>query len=139
MRKRIAILLLLASLAGRLCAQPATEGRRLFVQIEEILSELGDISGLKPLRPVKHDLITKPQIRQFLDQRIQEEIKPEELSAEELALKKFGFVPQDFDLRKTTVELLSEQAAAFYDYHKKKLFVLDSAPPALQQVALVHE
>jgi hypothetical protein len=115
------------------------QDNRLFQQIEEMLGELSKISGLNRLRPIEHDLITRPQIRQFLDRRIEEEIKPEELRAEELALKKFGLVPQDFDLKKTTVELLTEQAAAFYDFRKKKLFILDSAPQALQQVALVHE
>ena len=30
----------------------------------------------------------------------------------------FGFIPQDFDLAKETVDLVSEQAAAFYDYRK---------------------
>jgi len=53
---------------------------------------------------------------------------PEEIRAEELTLKKFGFVPPDFDLAKTTVDLLTEQAAAFYDYNKKKLFITDSTP-----------
>jgi hypothetical protein len=38
------------------------------------------------------------------------------------------------------VDLMSEQAAAFYDYHKKRLFVLDNTPPGQeQQLALAHE
>ncbi len=52
----------------------------------------------------------------------------------------FGFVPQDFNLQQESVELVSEQAAAFYDYNKKRLFVLESTPSgAEQQLALVHE
>jgi len=38
-----------------------------------------------------------------------------------------GLIPSDFDLRQNTVDLLTEQAAAFYDYNKKKLFVLEGA------------
>jgi len=78
-------------------------------------------------------------VRQYIEQRVQEEVKPEELRAEELVLKKFGFVSQEFDLKKTTIDLLSEQAAAFYDYRKKKLYVLDSSSTAVQEIALVHE
>ena len=65
---------------------------------------------------------------------------PEQLRAEELTLKMFGFIPQDFNLAKETVDLVSEQAAAFYDYSKKRLFVLDSTSEgAEQRVALAHE
>ena len=38
--------------------------------------------------------------------------KPEEIRLEELALKKLGFVPKDYDLKASTIELMAEQAAA---------------------------
>ena len=47
-----------------------------------------------------------------------------EVRAEELTLKLFGLVPADFNLVGETVDLLSEQTAAFYDYNKKRLFIL---------------
>jgi hypothetical protein len=51
-----------------------------------------------------------------------------------------GLVPKDFDLRKNTLELLTEQAAAFYDYNQKRLFVLKGAGDGEEQrVALIHE
>jgi hypothetical protein len=130
-------MLLAAALVAQPPAQP--EHQRLFREIETILADLQEITGLKPLKPVPHEFIAREQLRQFLEERIKEEIKPEELRAEELTLKKFGLVPRDFDLKKTTVDLLTEQAAAFYDYRKKRLYVLDSASEALQQVVLVHE
>ena len=67
-------------------------------------------------------------------------MKPEELRAEEITLKKIGFVPADFNLEQSTVDLLTEQAAAFYDYHKKKLFLTDwASSSSMQDAALVHE
>jgi len=52
----------------------------------------------------------------------------------------FGLVPPDFNLMGETVDLLSEQAAAFYDYNKKRLFILDSTKDDEEaQLALVHE
>ncbi len=65
--------------------------------------------------------------------------RPAEIRAEELTLKKFGLVPQDFDLKQSTVDLMTEQAAAFYDDKRKKLFLLEGSSGPLQQVALVHE
>jgi hypothetical protein len=89
--------------------------------------------------PVPCDFISKEKINEFLQKRVKEVAKPEEVRAEELTLKKFGLVPADFDLAKTTVDLLTEQAAAFYDYDKKKLFVTDSTPSDTQEPVLAHE
>ncbi len=66
-------------------------------------------------------------------------VKPEEIRAEELTLKMFGFVPQDFDLKKNTLDLLTEQTAAFYDFHEKKLFITDWAATKMEEEALIHE
>jgi hypothetical protein len=142
MKKLLAALVLTAILlASALVAQaPVQDDRqRLFREIETILADLQEITGLKPLKPVPHEFIARAQVKQFLEEQIKAEVRPEELRAEELTLKMFGFVPADFDLKKATVDLLTEQAAAFYDFRKKRLYVLESAPEGLQQVALVHE
>jgi hypothetical protein len=78
-------------------------------------------------------------VNEFLKDRVKESTKPDEVRAEEMTLKKLGFVPADFNLEKSTVDLLTEQAAAFYDYHRKKLFLTDWAPSTMQESALVHE
>src|SRR5207248_9683327 len=82
---------------------------------------------------------SKSQLRQFLMKRIKKTLKPEELYADELSLKMFGLVPADFDLRKSTIDLLTEQAAAFYDYDKKKLFLLEGSSLKSESTTLAHE
>ncbi|HSB14894.1 MAG TPA: hypothetical protein VLE22_10580, partial [Bryobacteraceae bacterium] len=146
MKKLLAGLLVVLSGVGAAHLRAASQvvrlgggSNELFNQIEQVLAGLTEITGMKPVKKVAYDTIDKARVNQFLNERIKEFIKPEEIRAEELALKKFGFVPQDFDLKKTSVELMTEQAAAFYDFRKKKLFILESAPEAVQQVALVHE
>ncbi len=108
-------------------------------EIDGILKELSNITGFPVRHEVVFESITREQVNRFLQERIEEVVKPEELKAEELTLKKFGFVPADFDLKKITVDLLTEQAAAFYDFHRKKLFITDWAPSEMRNVALVHE
>jgi hypothetical protein len=103
------------------------------------MSELAAISGFSVRHPVVFESITRDQVSQFLQERIKDSVKPEEIRAEELTLKKFGFVSQDFDLKKTTLELLTEQTAAFYDFHRKKLYITDWAAASVQDEALVHE
>lgn len=135
MNKLLALGLFAAALAAP--ARPQPEPR--FGEIDRIAAELGGISGLKPLRRIECAGITKEGVKRFLEQQVKENVKPEEIRIEETTLKKLGFVPQDFDLKATTIELLTEQAAAFYDYRKKKLFVIDSGTDIVQHSALVHE
>ena len=121
-------------------AQDQPEDRRqIFREIDRSLQELASISGLKAKKRIRYDLITRDKVNQFLKDRVKESVKPDDLRAEEITLKKLGFVPPDFNLEKSTVDLLTEQAAAFYDYHKKKLFLTDWAPSGMQETALVHE
>ena len=101
--------------------------------------ELTQFSGMELRHAVPCDFITKEKINEFLKKRVKEVAKPEEIRAEELTLKKFGLVPPDFDLAKSTVDLLTEQAAAFYDYDKKKLFITESTPSDTQEPVLAHE
>ena len=116
---------------------------QLFEEIGDILGDLSKITGLPAPKTVASDTISKDGLKKFLEDRIKELVKPEEIRAEETTLKKLGLVPRDFDLKKMTIDLLTEQAAAFYDYQKKKLFVIESGsgggPDFAQRPVLVHE
>ncbi|MEZ5356871.1 MAG: hypothetical protein R2762_29890 [Bryobacteraceae bacterium] len=105
----------------------------------EILAQLSGITGLEVRERVIEHTMKRDELKAYFDERIDEAVKPEEIRIEELALKKLGFVPADFDLRKTTVDLMSEQAAAFYDYRKKKMVLLEGDPGVMRDMALVHE
>jgi hypothetical protein len=118
----------------------AADDRPLFSEIPAMEESLSQISGLRFLHEVPYGTLTKDQLRKSLEERIRKTIKPAELRAEELTLKMLGLVPQDFDLRQNTVDLLTEQAAAFYDYNKKKLFILEGSSAGTDdRIALVHE
>jgi hypothetical protein len=138
-RRLCAIAALVLTFFLRAAAQTDPGAKAICAQAGAISRELTGISGMKLLHPVPCDFISKDKIKAFLKQRVKEETNPEDIRAEELTLKKFGLVPQDFDLRSTTVDLLAEQAAAFYDYDRKKLFIIDSTPSATQEPVLAHE
>jgi hypothetical protein len=135
MLARLALLALLSSLAA---AQQKPSN--LFQEVDEMTASLSDITGWPVKRKVPAKIITKDEFRHQVESRMKGASNNKEVHAEELTLKMFGFIPQDFDLAKETVDLVSEQAAAFYDYSKKRLFVLDSTSEGTEQrVALVHE
>lgn len=132
-------LLLLAICGLPVLAQTNARSQALCAQIQPIAQQLTIISGMPLKHPVPCDFISKQKIEEFLNKRVKDVAKPEEIRAEELTLKKFGLVPPDFNLARNTVDLLTEQAAAFYDYDKKKLFITDSTPSENQEPVLAHE
>ena len=120
-------------------ARADTRAKELCAQADAIAVTLTQISGMPLKHRVPCDYISKEEINEFLKRRVKEVARPDDIRAEELTLKKFGLVPQDFDLAKNTIDLLTEQAAAFYDYDKKKLFITDSTPSDTQEPVLAHE
>ena len=123
------------SLAGAAFAQNA-----LFSQVDDILRALSDITGWKVQRTVPAEILSKDNFRKMVEEGVKDAEGDKETRAAEIALKMFGLVPQDFNLAQESGDLLAEQAAAFYDYRKKRLFVLDSTKNDNEQlIALAHE
>ena len=108
-------------------------------EIDSILRQLSAITGFRIRRRLPFQLITREQVNEYVKNQIRHSVRPKDIYAEELSLKKLGFVPAEFDLRQTTIDLLTEQAAAFYDFHQKKLFISDWAASSMREEALVHE
>lgn len=108
-------------------------------RIDAALADLAEISGFVVKKPVPAQSITREQVKELLNGKMKTAVKPEEIRAEELTLKMFGFVPQNYDLKKNTLELLTEQTAAFYDFREKKLFITDWAASKMEEEALIHE
>jgi len=139
--KRFVILLLLVVFRGwsQEVAPQESNGLPTAKEIDSVLRDLSEITGFRVRRHLPFQMVTRQEVNRFLKEQIKRAVKPEEIRAEEVTLKKFGFVPPGFDLRETTIELLTEQAAAFYDFHRKKLFISDWATKNMREVALVHE
>ena len=132
-----AAVLLVSTAAAGLSAQPS--GLPTAAEINGVMTALSGITGFRVRHQLPFEMVTREQINHYLREQIRIMVKPAEIRAEEITLKKFGFVPADFDLKKTTIDLLTEQAAAFYDFHRKKLFISDWAAENMRDEALVHE
>jgi hypothetical protein len=125
--------------AAWLAAQPASGARNLCSQVPDIAQSLTQISGMPLRHAVPCAFISKEKINEFLKKRVRDTERPQEIRAEEMVLKRFGFVPPDFNLADSTVDLLTEQAAAFYDYNRKKLFITETTSPESEDMVLAHE
>jgi hypothetical protein len=139
MRLRFTVLLALPFLLWGGSGKHADRSDPVFKEIDGIVKALANITGLEEEYTVPYGRMSQAELRKFLAHRIKKTLKPKEIYADELTLKLFGMVPPSFDLKKSTVDLLTEQAAAFYDYQEKKLFLLDVASFTSEETTLAHE
>jgi hypothetical protein len=119
-------------------ASPALE-QEIFSQVDKMLAAVTEITGFQARKPISRELITREGIRKLVETRLDEESTPEEIRLEELFLKKFGLVDLDFDLAAQMVDVLTEQAAALYDFQTKKLYLATWTSPDMREFSLVHE
>jgi hypothetical protein len=130
------VLLALVLAAVSLCAQPPEP----FGQVEEMLASLARITGWHPRRTIRSERLSQEKFTRMVEKSAAAAERDKSTRAIELTLKMFGLAPWDFNLARESADLLEEQAAAFYDYRKKRLYVLDSTAPGSEQViALAHE
>jgi hypothetical protein len=135
--KRILAAVLLLTLC--LLAQNPSTSDSLFSELDGISHDLEQITGLKFKKTVASAVMDKDQLRDFLSHRVEKVMKPADIKAETLTLRMLGLIPDDYDLKQETVDLLTEQAAAFYDYQKKKLFIMKGETGEAALMALAHE
>lgn len=111
----------------------------LLRKVDMYLAEASDMTGFAIERKVPAALMSSQELERYLKGKMKTEVDPNKVDTEELVLKRFGFAPPDFQLKQTTLDLLQEQAAAFYDFKAKKLYVLDHVRDGLGPELLIHE
>jgi len=107
--------------------------------VDGIILQVSKITGLKIKEPVKSAVVSREQIRGYIQERMKQTSTPERLHAQQVALQKFGLLPGGFQLEQFVVDLLAEQATAYYDPRRKQFFLSDWAPLDLQKPAIAHE
>ncbi len=128
----LAALLFVASLH----AEPAA----IFSQVDEMLAALTRITGWEVKRAVPREILSREDFAKMVEEGVQEAENDKDVHAAELTLKMLGLAPWDFNLARESGDLMTEQAAAFYDFKKKRLFILDTTEEGNEQrIALVHE
>jgi hypothetical protein len=91
----------------------------------EVLRETSEIRRLKVLRDVASGAQSRPEIEQMLISNLNASASPEDLRTSEVALRKFGLVPADFQLRPFIIDVLTEQIAGYYDPKRQKFYLAD--------------
>jgi hypothetical protein len=104
-----------------------------------VLRETSEIRQLPILHPVKSGAQSRSEIERMVIRNMDEDTAPEEMRASELALKKLGLVPQDFQMRQFLIKLLTEQVAGYYDPKVQEFYLADWIDLDGQKPVMAHE
>ena len=115
------------------------QAEQLFHEVDTILDFASKDSELPIKHGVKRRLTSRDEVVSYLKKNMAEDKDVQRLRRTELVLKKFGLLPQDFNLQNFLVDLLEEQVAGYYDAKTKTVNLLDWVSPELQRPVLAHE
>jgi hypothetical protein len=132
--------MIVAALLG--CNQRAREvqgGAELKQSIDQMMPPVERATGLKFKR---HPVVlrrSRAQVRQYVVHKFDQDVPPDELAGVQAAYRLLGLLPDTLDLRRTMVDLLTEQVAGYYDPDSNALYVGADVDPAQVRLVVSHE
>ena len=115
------------------------QAKELFKSVDEILDFVSTDTKLPIEHNVKRKLISRDEVNRYLTKKFNDDKSAKHMERDEIVLKKFGLLDQDFQLRPFLLSLLTEQIAGFYDNKTKTVNLLDWIKPDDQKPVLAHE
>ena len=106
-------------------------------EVADAIPKIEKTTGLEFKRPPVVQRKTKEEVREFLVKQLEDERSQEDLTAQQILLRRLGLIADTLDLRKLMLDLYTEQIVGFYDPATKVLYVVDGAPQ--EQVGFVVE
>jgi hypothetical protein len=128
-----------AQSGGTVAVPTNTKSAAVAAATTDVLQETSTLRKLAILRPVKSGAQSRAEIERMIMKNLDEDTTPQEMHASEVALKKLGLVPQDFQYRPFIVSLLTEQVAGYYDPKEQEFFLADWIDVDGQKPVMAHE
>jgi hypothetical protein len=111
----------------------------LAAAVDSLLPRLEQLSGLRKLSPIRMEQQSREALRQYVQDRLREEMPPEELRGLRAAYAAFGLIPDSLDLEKLMLDLYTEQVAGYYDPKTDAFYMVEGTPRDLLRPTLAHE
>lgn len=112
-------------------------------QIEVIAAQVEELRELTYETDVPTTFLDNDAFEQEVFERFEEDLAPEDADAEGRILAALGVIEPGTDVRELFLDLISGQAAGFYDTEEKEIFVKAVDPDApldtVTQITLAHE
>lgn len=104
-----------------------------------VLEETSKIRELPILRPVKSGAQSRAEIERMLVKNLYEQMTTAEMHATEVAYRKFGLAPANFEYRPLIIKVLLEQVAGYYDPVAREFYLADWLELESQKPVMAHE
>ena len=115
------------------------DSQKLFASINETLDFASKESGFAKHNAVKHQLIGEAEVKRQMTQNLSNNQETQRLTRSELVLKKFGFLPPNFDLKTFLLSASPRGLGAYYDPRTKMVNLLNWIEISEQLPILSHE
>jgi len=115
------------------------DSKKLFSSIGEVVDFASDDTGFPKRREVKHQLVSQEDVKRHMSEAMNESAAAQRLARSELVLKKFGFLPRDFDLKTFLVGASGQSIAGYYDFKTKTMCLLNWIALDQQMPIMAHE
>lgn len=115
------------------------DAKDLFKRVDETFIFASRDTGFPKRYDIKRYLVGQADVEKFTRDRIGKMKDPERLERTQLAMKKFGLLPRDFDLIEFSVKSNVQGIAGYYDEQKKTISMLNWVPAEQQGPILAHE
>jgi hypothetical protein len=128
--------------SGQLVAAAAKgQADALVAVADEVMKEVEALRGWTFKQPIKKELTTVDEMRQYLARQADKSLPAGKLQVAQAFLRTIGLLPPDADLRSTWMTLLESQVGGFYDTDTKTMHLIarPGVPPFVQRIMLAHE
>lgn len=115
------------------------QAEEIFHKLDEVLKFVSSDTKLPIQQPVKRKLSNRDQVEQNLRERLKNDKDAKRMERAEVVLKKFGFLPRDFDLENYFIQTMREQVAGYYNIDDKTVYMMDWIPAEQQMPVMAHE
>ena len=113
--------------------------KKLFESVDKIFAFAAEDTGFPQRATVKRRLISSADVEQLTRERESKKDFAQRFTTGEMTMKKFGFLPRDFNLKEFLVKANGKDLAAYYDPETKTVSLLNWIPLERQEPILAHE
>ena len=109
---------------------------------KRVSDSLVRVRGLQFKKTIPYSMKSKTFLRKFIMKALKEELPGEKFKAFDITLKKFGFLPENFDTWNFIINLYTSEVAGLYDYRTKQLMLMKeqtNIPGMAQQEAMLRQ
>jgi hypothetical protein len=141
-RLRWIVGILLVAFAGACRGEPpskTTSQDGLERLVDSLQAPVEQVTGLKFKSPPRSALRSREQVRNYLIQKLDQELPTPKMQGLQTTYRLFGLLPDTLQLRVLLLDLYTEQVAGYYDPDSATLFGVVGADPSQLRLVLAHE